>query len=315
MSAVQTTPTQDLDVSRWEDEGGATYPAVTESDEAPRAARRTYRERRLARAEKLRGWAEKREERSAETYERASDLASLIPQGQPILIGHHSEKGHRAHLKRIHSLMDQSCESAAMATRMAESADEIERQAKHAIYSDDPDAIQRLTRKVEALTGQRDRMKEANAAYRKEHRAELAAMTPFHRDRAIPYPSFTITNLGATIRTAQKRLEQLQRQAVSGPSFRTISARFDSCCAGCGEAIAKGTEIRYARTAGAFHIECAPGARPQTAHEPFAVTIAGNFSLGAPATHQPACQCGWRHDRSFGSFDEAMAIARSHARA
>jgi DNA repair exonuclease SbcCD ATPase subunit len=258
MSAVQTTPAEDLE--RWEDEGGACYPSpeaeTPDQTDPPRHSRMTYRERRLARAEKLRAWADKREQRADAAYERATELASLVPFGQPILIGHHSEKGHRAHLKRIHSAMDQSCESAAMAQRMTESADQIERQAKHAIYSADPDAIQQLTRKVEALTGERDRMKEANAAYRKEHRTELQAMTPFHRDRAIPYPSFTITNLGATIRTAQKRLEALHAQAVNGPSFRTMRSRFASTCEGCGQPIAQGSLIQYARTVGAFHVGC-----------------------------------------------------------
>ena len=257
MSATQTTRTEDLDVSRWEDEGGS-VPTHPEADPVQtRSARMTYRERRLARAEKLRGWAEKREQRAEAAYERASELGQQIPFGQPIIVGHHSEKGHRAHIKQIDSAMRQSCESSAMAQRMEESAEQIERQAKHAIYSDDPDAIERLTAKLAKLEAQRESMKAANATYRAEHKAELKALDGYQRSIAIPYPSYAITNLGATIRTTQKRLEQLQRQAVSGPTFRTITARFDSCCEGCGQEIQKGSTIKYARNAGAYHLGCA----------------------------------------------------------
>jgi len=251
MSAVQITA---VDLDQWENEGGAIY--ADAEPEAPRHTRMTYRERRIARAEKLRGWAEKREQRAEQAYDRATELGQQIPFGQPILVGHYSEKGHRAHLARIDSAMRQSCESSAMAARMEEKADSIEYQAKHAIYNDDPDAIDRLAAKVAKLEAQRDQMKAANVTYRNEHQSELRAMTAYQRSTAVPFPSWALTNIGATIRTARKRLEQLQREAVSGPMFRTTSARFDSCCAGCGQPIEKGSTIRYARGAGAHHVGC-----------------------------------------------------------
>lgn len=238
MSAVQTTAIEDLD--RWADDGG---PAFPESEEPQRHARMTYRERRLARAEKLRGWAEKREQRAEQAYERATELGQMIPFGQPILVGHHSEKGHRAHIQKIDSAMRQSCENSAKAERMEAKADEIEYQALRSIYSDDPDAIERLAQKVRTLETKREVMKGANVAARKD-------------GKTAPFPSWSLTNLGATIRTTKKRLEQLQREQVNGPSFRTISARFASSCDGCGQAIEKGSTIRYARNVGAFHVGC-----------------------------------------------------------
>lgn len=51
----------------------------------------------------------------------------------------------------------------------------------------------------------------------------------------------------------------------------------------------------------------------EVTHEPYAATIAGNLALRQPATHQPACSCGWREKRSYGDFDEAMTVARTHA--
>lgn len=65
----------------------------------------TYRERREARAEKLREWAAKRDAKSAAGFQAARTVADGIPLGQPILVGHHSEKRHRRDIARIDSGM------------------------------------------------------------------------------------------------------------------------------------------------------------------------------------------------------------------
>lgn len=44
----------------------------------------TYRERRLAKAERLREWADKREEKADAAYSTAHNIGSQIPFGQPI---------------------------------------------------------------------------------------------------------------------------------------------------------------------------------------------------------------------------------------
>ena len=51
-----------------------------------------YRERRLAKAERLREWAEKRQAKSAAAFKGVHTIADGIPFGQPILVGHHSER-------------------------------------------------------------------------------------------------------------------------------------------------------------------------------------------------------------------------------
>lgn len=52
----------------------------------------TYRDRREAKADRLREWAEKREAKAAAAFDSAATLSDAIPFGQPILVGHHSEK-------------------------------------------------------------------------------------------------------------------------------------------------------------------------------------------------------------------------------
>jgi len=211
----------------------------------------TYRERRLARAEKLREWSAANERRSDQRYEAAHQIAEGIPCGQPVLVGHHSELGHRRDLAKIDAGMRASFELSEKAEEQARRAESIEAAAEHAIYDDDPDAIERLTEKIAALEARRERMKAANAAYRKAHREELKALTPFGRDQAVPYPGYELSNLGGNISRAKERLARLQREQVTGPRDRLIEARYGGKCADCGATIERGQLIRYNRQQGA----------------------------------------------------------------
>lgn len=78
------------------------------------------REARLARKAKNYGeWSEKREEKAAETWEKREKIAKMIPFGQPILVGHHSEGRHRRDLSRMDRLIGQSIEHADKAKQFA----------------------------------------------------------------------------------------------------------------------------------------------------------------------------------------------------
>src|SRR3970040_1965979 len=102
----------------------------------------TDRERRALRRKRLREWAEKREEKAAGSLERARGLADIIPLGQPILSGHHSEGRHRRDPGRIEGGYRAGFEHAANAEEFKNRAANIEAQASRAIYSDDPDAVE-----------------------------------------------------------------------------------------------------------------------------------------------------------------------------
>jgi hypothetical protein len=215
----------------------------------------TYRERRLARAEKLRGWSETNAARSDAKFAGANQISSGIPFGQPILVGHHSERRHRRDLARIDDGMRAGFDLGDKATTQARAADEIEAQAAGAIYDDDPNAIEALTAKLAKLEAKREAMKAANAEYRKAHRDELKAMSAYERSQTIPFPSYSLQNLGGNIGRCRERLARLQREKVTGPRERLITARFDSECADCGASIERGQSIRYNRAQGA---RCAP---------------------------------------------------------
>lgn len=211
----------------------------------------TYRERRLARAEKLRGWSETNATQSDARYAGAKQISDGIPFGQPILVGHHSERRHRRDAARIHDGMRAAIDLDDKARRQASSADEIEAQAAGAIYDDDPDAIEALTAKLAKLEARREAMKAANTEYRKAHKAELAGMGAYEKSQTIPFPSYSLQNLGGNIKRTRDRLARLQREKVSGPRDRLITARFGSSCEDCSAAIEKGQLIRYNRQQGA----------------------------------------------------------------
>lgn len=192
------------ELDRWADDGGPVL------DAEPQPQRLTYRERRMRKAERLRGWAEKREVKSTAEYERSHEMASAIPFGQPILVGHYREASDRRYRDRIGAAMDRSCEHAAKAESMRSRAQNIEAQAAHAIYSDDPDAVEALTAKIARLEARREQMKQRNAEFRKAHRAELKAMTAYQRDQAMPHRGYELTNLSGNLSRLRARLASLE---------------------------------------------------------------------------------------------------------
>ena len=216
----------------------------------------TTRERREARAERLREWADKREEKSDAAHQASHDAVAGIPFGQPILVGHHSERRHRKAIERAQNQATAGLEHSRKADEMRSRAENIEAAAERAIYSDDTDAVERLRERVAALEAEREHVKATNAAYRKAHKDELKALTPYGRDRALPFPSYVLTNLGGNISRQRKRLAQLEREGEHGPRDRFISARFSSRCEDCGAEIERGQQIRYNRSDGARCVSC-----------------------------------------------------------
>lgn len=195
----------------------------------------TYRERRERKAERYREWADKRDKKSAAAFGTADRISSFIPMGQPILVGHHSEKRHRRDLDRIDSGMRNGIEHAKKADSFRSRADNIEAAADRAIYDDDPDAIERLEEKLAKLEGERERNKTFNKthAFIGESRwdrngkvgkiigkrtgfvtVEYQDGTTEEAPRARVHPalsSYVASNLSGVIGNTRKRLEYLKK--------------------------------------------------------------------------------------------------------
>jgi len=65
-------------------------------------------ERAKAKAERLQGWASNAEKRSKAYYEASQEGKDFLSLGEPIKIGHHSEKRHRALIERNWNRMGKS---------------------------------------------------------------------------------------------------------------------------------------------------------------------------------------------------------------
>jgi hypothetical protein len=127
----------------------------------------TRRERLERKLDRRRQWAESRRRKSESEFNKAGAIGDKIPLGQPILVGHHSEKRHRRDIGRIDNAMRKSVEHDRMAEHHERKADGLERQLDNTIFSDDPDAVERLEERIAELEEQADLQNRINREYRK----------------------------------------------------------------------------------------------------------------------------------------------------
>lgn len=145
--------------------------------EAKQEARRLRLE---ARADRLRQEGEGR-------IARARDMASVIPFGQPILIGHHSEGRDRNYRAKIRGNFEKGFEALKEADEAASRAASV---GSGGISSDDPDAVAKLTEELQ------------------EREARHAAI------KARAHESWELSNSSANMRRIKLRIEQLQKAAT-----------------------------------------------------------------------------------------------------
>lgn len=107
----------------------------------------TLFDRQEQRAGRFSGYSEKRAGESEQTLAQVDALASVIPSGQPILVGHHSERRARRDAQRIENGMKR----AVMLFERAEYWQErAQASLRHAKYKERPDVRYRRIKKIEA---------------------------------------------------------------------------------------------------------------------------------------------------------------------
>lgn len=199
----------------------------------------TRRERMEARLERREQWAQSRTKEAAQRFGAASKLADAIPFGQPILVGHHSEKHARRDQERIHNNMSKGCEAQAMASRHVGVAGSLSHALRVSVFSDDCDVVEALAARVAKLEGERSHMRTVNALFRKKDAAGLAALGldlvklqatvagfESYRDKQ-PYAKYELSNLGGRISKDRKRLDfvkvQQARVALANASMKGVT--------------------------------------------------------------------------------------------
>lgn len=197
-----------------------------------------YEAKRQAKVELFEDRARDAERNAQALHNRAEQMASVIPFGQPILVGHHSEGGDRRYRSKIENTFRKSFEEqdkAAYYQRRAQAA-----ASNRAIFSDDPNATEKLEAKIERLEKQQELMRSANKAIRKgdndglrdlgfsdERIAQLK--TPDFCGR-LGFPDYALTNNSANIRRLKQRLERVS-EAQSQPDTKAegTNADFEDC--------------------------------------------------------------------------------------
>lgn len=148
--------------------------------------------------------------RADAAYESGMTALRAIPFGQPILVGHHSERSDRAYRGRAIGKIDKSFE-------MAKSAERYERKAESigngGISSDDPDAVRKLKEKLAGQVEYHEKMKQANTDARKNGTAK-------------PAPAWMLSNSNARMNATKERIKGLEakagmqaREPIAGAGF------------------------------------------------------------------------------------------------
>ena len=184
-----------------------------------RTAGRTQAERRADRQDRIDGRADRLRDEASAQLRRADQISERFAGGQPILVGHHSERGAR----RDHARMDTAMrKGVALSREAAAVASVTPSTAVLATDSDGPEIMQA-------------RMKAANIAARKGDRVALAAqgfdpsqieelLTPQWGNGRGPigFPSYALSNNSANIRRMRERLAELRRAQTMTPTERTV---------------------------------------------------------------------------------------------
>lgn len=186
-----------------------------------------YEERKQARIDYYREKAEKAKQEGRQLSKESIDMLSAIPPGQPILADHHSARGHRKLLERSDRKMERSIEADEKAAYYEHKAEAAENNS--AIFSDDPEALDKLRERVEKLKSKQAFMKKVNTYYRKHKTCqrcegvseELAAKLDESMEHAYswetaPFPSYALSNNNQNIKRLEGRIKQLEHSQETG---------------------------------------------------------------------------------------------------
>jgi hypothetical protein len=187
-----------------------------------------YKERKQERIESYKERAKKAREESKSLWNESKEMASVIPFGQPILVGHHSEKSDRNYRDKIRRKTEKSIESIHKAEYYEEKARAAEKNIS--ISSDDPESVKKLKAKITQAEKLQEAMKQANKIIRHkitdEEKVRLLVdrfewidgskawklLKPDFCNR-VGFPGYELTNNNANIRRMKQRLAELERQA------------------------------------------------------------------------------------------------------
>jgi len=191
-----------------------------------------FEERRQNRIDYAQEQAAKNDQKADQLYNSAKKMADCIPIGQPILVGHHSEKRDRNFRNKIHNTFGKSFEAQGKAKYYEQKAVTIEN--SEAIFSDDPQAIEKLKEKLVNLQSSQEFMKAANKCIRKKDKGGFLKIphatekmwdqlnTPDPMGRT-GFAGYSLQNNNAEMARVKQRIALLEKQAVRQTTETTIN--------------------------------------------------------------------------------------------
>lgn len=187
----------------------------------------SYEEKQEARRARYEEKASRLRDEAHRLHDQAHEMASAIPFGQPILVGHHSEGRDRRYRDRIHNTFGKAFATMDKADYYEEKAAKV---GSGGISSDDPDALDKLNDKLENLRRNHEFMKAANVAIRKGKtpEAKLANLMALGVSEGeaqdilkpdclgrVGFAPYSLQNSNANIRRVEQRIRELERAAAA----------------------------------------------------------------------------------------------------
>lgn len=207
--------------------------------------RSNYEEKRQARIEGYQKRAENAMNMSEILCDKAHKMARAIPMGQPVM-----GTQDRRYRDKIGNKMNQAIREDEKSKYYAEKA--IAAENNKAISSDDPEAIRKLKKKLEAKESEREKVKAANKKARSEGREQA--------------PWYVLPYLGKEIKRIKERIAKLEAMEqmenikveyegftyIENPEENRIQFVFDGKPDEKTRTILKQWEFKWARTVGAW---------------------------------------------------------------
>jgi hypothetical protein len=184
-----------------------------------------YEARIQSKRERYEDRADKAQAESRTLHSRARSMAEVIPFGQPILVGHHSEGRDRNYRNRIHNTFGKAFEAQDKAAHYAQKAASV---GTGGISSDDPDAIKKLRTELASAEKSQELMKAANKAIRanKTPETQAAALVALGFTEAqaaeaikpdfarrVGFPAYALSNNNANMSRIKGRIAELEKRS------------------------------------------------------------------------------------------------------
>lgn len=195
-----------------------------EPDPTLEERRNRYEEKLFNKRERLLERADKADREGDDRIKRADSDAAAIPLGQPILVGHHSEKRDRRFRDRIHNNYSKGYALKDKAGNLRARAASI---GTAGVSSDDPDAIVKLEEQLAELEKKHEFNKAINKALRTAIRtgsdeelkklgfgdASIAQLKKPDYTGKVGIPSYVFSNSSSNMRRIRQRIEALRKAA------------------------------------------------------------------------------------------------------